>query len=163
MAKLQNAFDKDLMLAMLSRAKASQESSQASGSSSIKTETSYQCQECKDDEGKFVKVMQEMTVQSVLTMVEMDRWQVCKCKEARDIERTFKTSKITDEFLNKNFSDFELQSRPAIVRSAHQTARIYAENFQQLRYSRENSICILGNAGCGKTHLLMAVSNELMN
>nr|WP_114381799.1 DnaA/Hda family protein [Paenibacillus prosopidis] len=148
---------------MLNRARANQESSRASGLSSIKTETSYQCQECKDNEGYFVKVEEEMSVKGVPTMVPMDRWVDCKCKRNRDIGRTFKSSKITEEFLLKRFENFGLERRPAIIRSAFQTAKVYADNFQQLRNSRENSICLLGNPGSGKTHLLMAVANELMN
>lgn len=163
MAKLQKAFDKDLMLELLNRARASQESSRADGLSSMKTEISYQCQECKDNEGYFIKVEEEMSVKGVPTMVLMDRWVDCKCKRNRDVERTFKSSKITSEFLAKRFDNFSLSNRPAIVRSAYQSAKIYADNFLQIRNERENSVCILGNPGCGKTHLMMAVANELMN
>lgn len=124
---------------------------------------SYQCEECKDNEGYFKKVDEEISVKGVPTMIKMDRWVDCKCKLDREIQRTFKSSKVTEEFLRKRFDNFILDNRPACIRHAFNTAKAYSYHFQSFRNFRENSVCALGNPGSGKTHLLMAVANELMN
>lgn len=92
----------------------------------------------------------------------MDHWQDCECKTDRAIERAFKSSKITLEFQKKSFDSFDLADLSDIVRQAYHMSRAYSNNFQVIKDSPNNSICILGRPGCGKTHLMMAISNELM-
>lgn len=103
-----------------------------------------------------------MVVKGQLEIVQMDAWRPCECVEARSIERKIKSSKITEEFLNKTFETFDTANLSATVRYARQMAEIYVQNFNSFRNERTNSICMLGNPGSGKTHLLMAVSNKLM-
>jgi DNA replication protein DnaC len=110
----------------------------------------------------MVKEPQTYVVHGETKEFMVDVWKACECKEARSIERTFKTSKITTEFLTKNFESFDSSNRPSIVKSAFQMCRIYADNFDRIREEKQNSICLLGNPGSGKTHLLMAVANSLM-
>jgi DNA replication protein DnaC len=40
---------------------------------------------------------------------------------------------------------------------------MYSGNFDDIRHNRINSIALLGQSGCGKTHLLMAIANQLMD
>lgn len=103
-----------------------------------------------------------MTVQGQLEDVEMDHWVDCPCKDIRSVERSFKSSKITFEFKLKTFDNFILEERPQIVRDAYYFSKTYFENFQQIKEERQNSICLLGKPGSGKTHLLMAVANAIM-
>ena len=104
-----------------------------------------------------------MTVHGVLEMVEMDIWIDCDCKTSKSIERKFKSSRITWEFQQKNFDSFSIENIPPSVRMAYHTARSYAINFEKLKDTKKNSICMLGNPGSGKTHLLMAIANDLMS
>lgn len=128
----------------------------------MKTEI-YKCQVCKDEEWILFKAPQIVVVHGVEKEVMIDVGKACECKESRSIERTFKTSKITIEFQKRNFDTFSLASIPASIRIAYQTARVYANRFQEFRGTKNNSMCLLGNVGSGKTHLLMAIANELMN
>lgn len=73
-----------------------------------------------------------------------------------------KNSKITDEFRKKTFSGFDREDRPEIVQSAYEAAFEYAKWFQDNKDKPQNSLALLGDPGCGKTHLCMAVSNHLM-
>ncbi|OAS17491.1 hypothetical protein A8708_22115 [Paenibacillus oryzisoli] len=93
----------------------------------------------------------------------MDVWKDCECKDQRRIDRAFDSSKITWEFQKKTFDNFSLGNRPEAVRDAYHCARDYKVRFPKLLISRHNSIALLGRPGSGKTHLLMAVSNELMS
>lgn len=86
----------------------------------------------------------------------------CSCVESRALDRSFKSSKITTEFSLKSFDNFDINNRLQPVVDAYNFSRIYADNFQEIKNDRHNSICLLGRPGCGKTHLLMAVCNQLM-
>lgn len=94
---------------------------------------------------------------------DMDVWVECPCVESDRIERAFKASQITEEFQQKTFDNFRIQGRPPIVQQALNFSKVYAQNFGEIRKERSNSLCMLGRPGCGKTHLLMAVSNHLLN
>jgi len=124
-------------------------------SSTIKTEpgleTKYRCNVCKDEE-------------VVLTRNEqgIEYARDCECKKSRRAENLMKSSKITDEFQGKTFRNFNLTGRPAKVKEAREAAFNYTMNFEDIRNQRANSICLLGRPGCGKTHLLMATSNNLL-
>lgn len=72
------------------------------------------------------------------------------------------SSNITDEFQSKSFGNFEKEDLDIEVSSAYNLAYEYTKNFQNIRKTRKNSIAMLGQPGCGKTHLLMAVSNNLI-
>lgn len=89
-------------------------------------------------------------------------YRFCECRDRNALDRSFRSSKITTEFSNKTFDNFDISGRPQPVADAYRFARLYAENFQEIKDDRHNSICLLGRPGCGKTHLLMAVCNHLM-
>lgn len=90
----------------------------------------------------------------------VERWRFCECYWQK---RVLATSKITDEFKEKGFKNFVLDGRPEIVRVMYGTAMRYVKEFEAIRNERRNSIALLGNPGVGKTHLLMAASNNLMS
>jgi DNA replication protein DnaC len=113
--------------------------------------TTLKCQKCKDNEGYIV--IKDGT----------EFWQFCECRTKNNIERAFKSSKITFEFRKKTFDNFDLADLPDIVRSAYHLSRAYLTNFDTLHKERKNSICLLGNPGAGKTHLLMAIANRLLD
>lgn len=103
-----------------------------------------------------------VTVSGESVTHDLDVWKECECKEQRRIDRAFDSSKITWEFQKKTFDNFSLAFRPEAVRDAYHCARDYASRFGSLCNLKNNSIALLGRPGSGKTHLLMAVSNELM-
>lgn len=85
----------------------------------------------------------------------------CKCQEERRRERLFKNSKITPAFKAKSFDNFKPKGRPAIVAEMLISARHYANNFGEL--GENNWLVLLGEPGSGKTHLSMAVANQLIS
>lgn len=73
-----------------------------------------------------------------------------------------KQSKITEEFMSKTFKGFNREDRPQIIQDAYAAAYEYAKNFTTIQNDRKNSLALLGDPGCGKTHLCMAVANNIM-
>lgn len=114
--------------------------------------TSYRCRACKDETGYLVKDDDGY-----------DRWRPCtECHDWRKSERIMKQSRITPEFQSKSIDNFNPRNRPAIVQQAFMAAKAYADDFRSIRSQRKNSLSLLGDPGCGKTHLCMAVANRLM-
>lgn len=113
---------------------------------------SYRCQTCKDETGYLIKGDDGI-----------ERWQPCaECRDWRKAERIMKQSRITDEFRSKTFSNFNRQNVPSIVHDAYNAAYEYVKDFHEIREYRNNSIALLGDPGCGKTHLCMAVTNNII-
>lgn len=84
----------------------------------------------------------------------------CQCQEQRRRERLFKNSKITPAFMAKSFENFKAKGRPEVVLEMLMSAKHYANNFDEL--GENNWLVLLGEPGCGKTHLSMAVANQLI-
>lgn len=103
-----------------------------------------------------------MTIQNELQTIFMDHWVDCTCKEKKQVERAFKSSRITYEFQKKTFDSFDPYGRPQLIQGTYHCARNYVNNFEKFKGERQNSIALLGKPGSGKTHLLCAVANELI-
>ncbi len=89
-------------------------------------------------------------------------WRICDCVPRRRVQRLMKSSHITPEFQRIGFEDFVREGRPACTHRAYESAVFYAQNFERLRDSEQNSMALLGPPGTGKTRLLIAVANALL-
>lgn len=112
----------------------------------------YNCPRCKDQEGYLVRGEDGY-----------EYWSSCECREKRRVERLFKSSQITDAFQKLGFKNFKVDGMPQPIVDAFHCSATYFRNFQAIRDTRHNSICLLGEPGSGKTHLLMAISNCLIS
>lgn len=90
----------------------------------------------------------------------LDVAKICKCMEQRKLERLFKASQITPAFQSKTFGNFQLEGRPEAVREMFECASYYTIKFNSL--IENNWLVFLGETGSGKTHLSMAVANNLL-
>ncbi|MGR6546288.1 ATP-binding protein [Paenibacillus tundrae] len=129
-------------------------------SSTNKTEQEpeiHRCNKCKDLGGRIQRV-----ALSDKPFDYIDKWEECSCVRDRMVERLMGSSKITEEFQQKTFRNFEAEGRPDVITTAYKTAGEYAKNFFEIRKTRKNSLALLGRPGSGKTHLLMAVCNYLL-
>lgn len=111
-------------------------------------ETKYQCSKCKDVEW----ILDPETN----TAIE------CECREKKIYQRILEASGISIAFLNRNFQNFKTDKAPKILGEAKSKAIKYSKDFEGNKDSKNNSIAFLGQVGCGKTHLTMAIANELM-
>jgi DNA replication protein DnaC len=68
---------------------------------------------------------------------------------------------ISEDFQSMQFEGFKDLGIPKL-KTAKQTAMDYCDSFDKIKKSKNNSIIFMGQAGCGKTHLSMAICNKLM-
>lgn len=86
---------------------------------------------------------------------------VCECRALRQAEEILIKSGISEEFRNKRFSNFIYGMEKQII-DAYKEACIYSKCFKKIENDRKNSIMFMGQVGSGKTHLSLAIANELM-
>lgn len=131
----------------------------------------YLCASCKDEGGYMViKKAGEKTVtrdydgifREITLKFDTDEWQECDCAKIRRINRLIKSSAITEEFQKMGFGNFDVTNVDPQVESMKKIALAYYQHFDNVRNERINSALFIGQPGCGKTHLLTAISNNLM-
>ncbi len=110
------------------------------------TQTLYNCNICNDIE--FVPNKEGQYVP-------------CSCREVKYYQRILECSGIEKAFRSIGFKDFE--SKSIILKNAKNKAIEYVKIFKGIENCRENSIAFLGNPGSGKTHLSIAIANNLMS
>ena len=106
----------------------------------------YDCNECKDIEWLVIDGAAKP----------------CKCQSVKRQKYIIERSGLSEIFRQKTFDNFEVGRPEKIIKALHMCKR-YADNFELIRRERNNSIALLGQAGCGKTHLLLAIFNRLMS
>ena len=123
----------------------------------------FECEQCHDMQ--YVAKLDDETVVWLGDPRTKDAtyWAVeCDCLKEQRIARMFKSSHITEAFQQLGFRNFVTNGRPACVADAKDAAAEYLKRFAEIRKTRQNSLALLGQPGCGKTHLLIAVSNNLL-
>lgn len=110
----------------------------------------YECEKCHDT--------------GYLTVIRdgMEFAERCECYEKLVTKRYIKLSGISEQFLKKGFKEFDDRGMVPLIAAKKQAQRYY-QKFLENRNSRQNSIIFCGQAGSGKTHLGLAVCNNLMN
>lgn len=107
---------------------------------------SYKCEICKDRE----------------YVIEGNTAYPCKCQELRKYERILESSGISKAFKTKTFTNFNVKGKPQEIIIAKNTAMDFVRNYEQIKDKGNNSIAFLGQVGAGKTHLSIAIANNLM-
>lgn len=107
--------------------------------------TKYFCNRCKD----------------VTYILINDEALPCSCKEIRQAKRILDESGISEEFSKKTFDNFDYSISMQTMNS-YTIARSYVRDFDKIKNSRKNSVIFMGSVGGGKTHLSLAIANELM-
>lgn len=104
----------------------------------------YSCTECKDL--KFI-------------FNEEGEAKVCKCKIIQDTQERIAKSEIGVAFKEKTFKNYDYTLSSECT-DAMATALKFCQNFDTEQKS--NSIIFCGNSGLGKTHLSVAIANNLI-
>lgn len=92
----------------------------------------------------------------------LDVMKNCECHKKVVSQGLMKSSEITDEFKKMAFGNFQLEGKHRLINDAYHCALNYFKNYESIKNERHNSISLLGQPGCGKTHLLTAIANNLM-
>lgn len=86
----------------------------------------------------------------------------CKCREVKTYKRILENSGISEAFQKRTFKNFITTNKPQQILDAKNMAIRYVKEFDNLKNTKNNSIAFLGQVGSGKTHLSIAIANELM-
>lgn len=113
-------------------------------------DSKYDCKKCKDTEFIFYKDLNGY-----------EYAKECECRTLKIAKRLLEKSGISEEFQSKTFSNFEDRGIEQI-REAKRKAIEYYQSFSQNENERNNSIVFMGQVGSGKTHLGMALANNLI-
>lgn len=73
----------------------------------------------------------------------------------------FRSSEITPAFKSKTFRNYDADRIPD-GKKILKCAASYAKNFSKIKQQENNWLVLLGEPGCGKTHLSLAVANYLL-
>lgn len=84
----------------------------------------------------------------------------CKCIESDKVKKFWRNSGINTDNLEKSFKNFETWSTKST--EMKDTATNYFLRFEKIKASRINSILLCGNPGSGKTHIALALANNLL-
>lgn len=86
----------------------------------------------------------------------------CDCLTKVRAKNRIELSGISEEFQLKGFNNFNDRGLEALKR-AKEIGIDYCKHFMQIRNERRNSVLYMGQVGSGKTHLSMAICNNIMN
>lgn len=114
-------------------------------------EKEYECPECEDT--GFIINIDENGCEIAVK---------CKCYDIRRAKEISRQNGISEEFRKKTFDNFEIRNIE-LLKNARNKAEQYAINFGRFEKEKYNSIMFSGQAGSGKTHLGMAICNNLLN
>ncbi len=106
----------------------------------------YECEKCKD--------------RGYIYHSETNSCEICECEERKIYERILEKSGISEQFRKKGFKEFETKTE--FQKTAKTIAIDFVKNFKDIENTRNSSIAFLGNCGAGKTHLSIAIANNLM-
>ena len=106
----------------------------------------YECSLCNDEEWIFD--------------IEKNSARPCNCRETKLYKRIIETCGITESFLKCSFDNFNIVNKQ--IETMYKAAKEYADTFHLIKDTRNNSLALLGQVGSGKSHLTIAVANELM-
>lgn len=135
------------------------------------TPKEYFCDKCKDEGGSIITkkagektlyMDYDGTLKETFLKRDTEEWQECECMKMRRLNRLIKSSEITEEFQKMGFGNFDTTGLSPEIENMKQAAFNYYTHFDDIRSTRVNSCLFYGQPGCGKTHLLTAISNNLM-
>lgn len=85
----------------------------------------------------------------------------CKCREIKQYKRMLESSGISKTFLSKTFDNYT--TKLDMQKKAKEAAINFVNNYGSVNDEGGYCIALLGQPGAGKTHLSIAVANELMS
>lgn len=108
---------------------------------------SYKCEKCRD----------------MLFILQGDgSAKECECRQLRIAQEKLKASGISEEFRNKKFENYKYDKSTETM-EAFLTAKNYTKEFEDIRVACRKSCLLSGQVGSGKTHLGMAIANNLLD
>lgn len=126
------------------RARAKTNTQDTTGQDSTSSNSEYKCPICKDRE--WVDFVDEDGHECM---------KHCVCHAQREHERSIAFSGISEKFKTKTFSNFQEGANKELKANCMEYVKTKA-------YEKHESLIIMGQVGSGKTHLAMAIVNNLL-
>lgn len=89
-----------------------------------------------------------------------DMYKPCKCMQMAKVQRIWEQSGISVNDIDKTFKNFEAWNQD--IKDMKDKVTSYLIQFDKIKNDRNNSILLSGKSGCGKTHLSLALANNLL-
>ncbi len=86
----------------------------------------------------------------------------CECEQVRRAKKILEASGISEEFREMGFNGYDTRGLSELE-GAKAKAVDYYKTFKSIEKNRSNSILLCGQVGAGKTHLGIAIANNLMS
>jgi DNA replication protein DnaC len=123
--------------------------------------STFECELCQDTEFIITdKPLYTVKENGENRQIYVPVAEPCKCRELKYYKRIMEASGISNNDKTKTVNAYEPKSDKQ--KEARAIAIDYIKNFEAIKTSRNNSISLLGQPGSGKTHLTIAISNELL-
>ncbi|MEK5432638.1 DnaA/Hda family protein [Lysinibacillus sp. FSL R7-0073] len=127
----------------------------------------FSCPKCKDV-GGFFEMKVDEDERKITYGKSFQIWVDCSCEKQKIANKLIKASEITDNFKAMTFANYYTEGQSSLVVEAKDLAMKYFKDFEKpitgLTEAEEMAvgIAVLGQPGFGKTHLLSALSNNMM-
>ena len=108
--------------------------------------TEYQCNECQDSGWIYSK--------------ESDSYTQCRCVKIKHVKSLWNNFGVKPEETMKLAEYIPYDN---ITKSAKEKAINYIKSFNDIAGKKENSYGLFGQAGAGKSHIVIAIGAELLN
>jgi DNA replication protein DnaC len=82
----------------------------------------------------------------------------CSCWKAKQYKQLYESSGIAQALAEKTLKNFITTGKPALVLKAKATVQEFINNFEKV-----TGLAFLGQVGCGKSHLCIALANVLLS
>ena len=112
--------------------------------------TSYKCEKCKDT-GWILGKREDGTTYAYS----------CSCRKKAKIAQQWRAFGIDLDSVNCKFSNFKVWNK--ISEALRETSIVYINDFSKIQNSRQNSLLLCGQPGCGKTHIAVATAINLIS
>lgn len=89
-----------------------------------------------------------------------DMYKPCKCMQMAKVQKIWEQSGISVTDIDKTFKNFEAWNQD--IKNMKDRVTSYLIQFDNIKNDRNNSILLSGKSGCGKTHLSLALANNLL-
>lgn len=86
----------------------------------------------------------------------------CECRKKMIADARMRASGIGEAYKSKRISNYETKGNDKLTK-ARDIAKEYIEGFFDFEKTIKNSAMFLGTVGSGKTHLSLAIANELLD
>ena len=105
----------------------------------------YKCPKCKDT--GFIETSK-------------NSFTYCICIKQDISKKQFKKTGLNIEHSKQTLENFKVVSQ--VTKIAKRTAEQYLKDYEDIKYSRINSILLCGQVGSGKTHISIGIAIELL-